>query len=146
MLVLATRSLRAGEMTNKEGMMDAMTNSSLIGLPNARSRGKAHSLRAFRRDIAGGAAMSVTFSSLVAILAAVVSLFWVKDLRLPYPCFKVVQTIPSGHIAAPSDLRGLYSVNTHLQKAKKLFEHEIDSAGTPRFCTLSYEQACMQKH
>lgn len=89
--------------------------------------------------------MSVTFSSLVAILAAAVSLFWVKDLRLPYPCFKVVQTIPSGHVASPSDLRGPYSINTHLQKAKMLFEHEIDSAGEQRFCTLSSE-ACMQKH
>ena len=73
--------------------------------------------------------MSVSFASLVAILATAVSLFWIKDLRLPYPCFKVVQTIPPEHIAAPSDLQGPYSPNTYLQKAKKVFEHEIDSAG-----------------
>lgn len=73
--------------------------------------------------------MSVSFASLVAVLATAVSLIWIKDLRLPYPCFKVVQAISPEHIAAPSDLQGPYSANTHLQKARKVFEHEIDSAG-----------------
>ena len=90
--------------------------------------------------------MSINFSSLVAIFAAAVSLFWIKDLRLPYPCFKVVQTIPPEHVAAPSGLRGPYSINTHLQNAKKLFEHEIDSAGRRWSCVLSLQQACMQNH
>ena len=83
--------------------------------------------------------MSLGFSTLVAIVAVAVSLLWIKDLRLPYPCFKVAQTISPEHVAAPSDLGGPYSVNTHLQKARKLFEHEIDSVGR----RLSFE-ACMQ--
>ncbi|KAL3133309.1 hypothetical protein ABBQ38_007188 [Trebouxia sp. C0009 RCD-2024] len=74
--------------------------------------------------------MSPSFSSVVAILAAAVSLFWIKDLRLPYPCFKVVQTIPPDQRPTPSDLRGSYSANSHLQKARKLFEQQVDSAET----------------
>lgn len=88
--------------------------------------------------------MSVSFATLVAILATAVSLLWIKDLRLPYPCFKVVQTIPPEHIAVPSDLRGPYSANTHLQKAKKVFEHEIDSAGER--CCMLLTSICIHEH
>ena len=73
--------------------------------------------------------MLLKIPSLVALVAAAVSLLWLKELRLPYPCFKVVQSIPQDQIAAPSDLRGPYSINRHLQKAKKLYEHQIDSVG-----------------
>ena len=74
--------------------------------------------------------MLLKVSTLVAAVATVVSLIWIKDLRLPYPSYKIVQSIPQEQIAAPSDLRGPYSINRHLQKARKLFEHQIDSAGT----------------
>lgn len=70
--------------------------------------------------------MLLKFPSLVALVAAVV---WLKDLRLPYPCFRVVQSIPAEQVAAPSDLRGPYAINRHLQKAQKVFEHQIDSVG-----------------
>ncbi len=69
------------------------------------------------------------FSTIVAFVASAAALLYVKDLRLPYPCFQVVQTIPSEQRAAPSDLQGPYAINLHLQKAKKLFENEISGVG-----------------
>ena len=92
-----------------------------------------------RRQAAAAAAAAAAekrtmlgFSTLVAVVAAAVGLLYVKDLRLPYPCFQVVQTIPSEQIGAPSDLRGPYAINLHLQKAKKLFEHQLSGVGAPR--------------
>lgn len=70
------------------------------------------------------------FSTIVAFVASAAALLYVKDLRLPYPCFQVVQTIPSEQRPAPSDLQGPYAINLHLQKAKKLFENEISGVGT----------------
>ena len=69
------------------------------------------------------------FSTIVAVVASAAALLYVKDLRLPYPCFHVVQTVPSEQRAAPSDLQGPYAINLHLQKAKKLFENEISGVG-----------------
>lgn len=69
------------------------------------------------------------FSSVVAAVAAIAALFYVKDLRLPYPCFQTVQTVPSAQLAAPSDLQGPYAINLHLQKATKLFENQIYGIG-----------------
>jgi len=70
------------------------------------------------------------FSTIVAFVASAAALLYVKDLRLPYPCFQVVQTIPIEQRAGPSDLQGPYAINLHLQKAKKLFENEISGVGT----------------
>ncbi len=69
------------------------------------------------------------YSTIVAFVASAAALLYVKDLRLPYPCFHVVQTVPSEQRAAPSDLQGPYAINLHLQKAKKLFENEISGVG-----------------
>jgi len=80
------------------------------------------------------------FSTLVAVIAAVAGLLYVKDLRLPYPCFQVVQTVSSEQIAAPSDLRGPYGVNLHLQKATKIFENQISGVGA--FSSLYSLVAC----
>ncbi|KAA6420084.1 hypothetical protein WJX79_007601 [Trebouxia sp. C0005] len=70
------------------------------------------------------------FSTIVAFVASAAALLYVKDLRLPYPCFQVVQAIPSEQRPAPSDLQGPYAINLHLQKAKKLFENEISGVET----------------
>ena len=81
------------------------------------------------KDRSTGAQM-LGFSTIVAFVASAAALLYVKDLRLPYPCFQVVQNIPSEQRAAPSDLQGPYAINLHLQKAKKLFENEISGVGT----------------
>jgi hypothetical protein len=84
---------------------------------------------AHSKDRSAGAQM-LGFSTIVAFVASAAALLYVKDLRLPYPCFQVVQTVPIEQRAAPSDLQGPYAINLHLQKAKKLFENEVSGVGT----------------
>ena len=74
--------------------------------------------------------MLVTSSTVIALVAAAAGLLYVKDLRLPYPCFDIVQTIPSEQAGAPSDLRGPYAINHVLNRTTKLFENQISGVGT----------------
>lgn len=83
--------------------------------------------------------MIVTFATVASVLALGAGLIAVKDLRLPYPCFDPVVSISQEHIPAPSDLRGPYAPNRHLQKAKKLFEHRITGVGRSQIL-------CVHKH
>ena len=73
--------------------------------------------------------MAVGVATIAAFVALAASLLVIKDLRLPYPCFDPVVTIPAEHVPAPSDLFGPYTPNRYLQKAKKLFEHRIKGVG-----------------
>ena len=81
--------------------------------------------------------MVVASSTVIALVATVAGLLYVKDLRLPYPCFDVVQSIPSEQAGAPSDLRGPYAINHVLNRATKLFENQLYGVGTtPRITCL----------
>lgn len=74
--------------------------------------------------------MLVTSSTVIALVAAAAGLLYVKDLRLPYPCFDIVQSIPSEQAGAPSDLRGPYAINHILNRTTKLFENQISGVET----------------
>lgn len=73
--------------------------------------------------------MAVGVATVVAFAALAASLLFIKDLRLPSPCFDSVVHVSPEHQPAPSDLFGPYAPNRHLQKAQKLFEHQIKGVG-----------------
>lgn len=84
--------------------------------------------------------MAVSIATVFSFVVLAVSLLLIKDLRLPYPCCDSVVHIPEEHRPTPSDLFGPYAPNRHLQKAKKLFEHQITGVG--RCCSFG-SSVCM---